>query len=36
MRRRRAQHQDGFTLVEVMVALVIFGIAAAATTPLLV
>lgn len=36
MRRLRKSPDDGFTLVEVMVALVIFGIAAAGTTPLLI
>jgi len=35
VKRLRYQTDEGFTLVEVMIALVIFGIAAAATTPLL-
>lgn len=34
--RRRAAADDGFGLVEIMIAMIIFGIVAAATTPLLI
>lgn len=36
MRTRRTRLDAGFTLVEVMVAMILFGLAAAATTPLLI